>query len=65
MKVFINGEWYDSEKMPIVVKLSHLERIHIMQMDAAADYYGSFPDKLSENMCREVLTKAREKENEE
>lgn len=64
MKVFINGEWYDSDKLPIVLKLSYEERIHIAQMDTIAKYYGSFPEKLSEKICKEILKKAKEKDDE-
>jgi len=62
MKIFLNGKWYDSEKTPIIIKLSHIERIHITQMMPDSKYYGSFPEKLSEKICNEIIAKANEKD---
>lgn len=62
MKVFVNGHWYDSNKLPIVLKLDHIERLQILQMDVYANYYGSFPEPLSEKLCVEVMQKAKEKD---
>lgn len=62
MKIFIKGIWYDTNKVSAVLALSHKERILISQMDVDAKYFGSFPDIITDDGCREILKQARERD---
>lgn len=61
MKVFLDGKWYDSKEVPIVVKLDDSDKHNISNMPADHKYYVIYPDSLEKDKLDSII---KEIENE-
>lgn len=55
MKVFINGQLYSAEEVPIVVILDDADKHNIAGMPPGHYRYGVFSDTMDPNDCQAVM----------